>query len=407
MDLTAITDIARYFSEKMNLPVPPRTPFVGKWFNTTRAGIHADGLMKDEEIYNIFDTDKILNRPAMVAVDATSGVAGVAHWVNGMFNLKQDKALDKKHPAIMEMRRRIDELYAEGRNSVMTEEELLEKMAGDGTDSMTVLPEDSDLNIRSTYNLLLIGTDSYSENARGRNDTTVLVQLDTENKTIKMISFLRDMYVKIPGRGSNRINASYAKGGASLLEKTLEQNFGVTVDAYVAVNFDRLVNVIDAIGGVEVDVSEAERVQVNSILRFYNTKIGADERDQLLNESGLQLLTGKQALCFSRIRKIDNDFKRTSRQRQVIEAAFHKVMNLDMISLSALIIQNMDAVETDLGLSDALELIPMAMVAKNATFESLTIPVEGGYSNRTVDGMAVLVPNLKKNVTAIQEFLGE
>ena len=73
----------------------------------------------------------------------------------------------------------------------------------------------------------------------------------------------------------------------------------------------------------------------------------------------------------------------------------------------ALIIQNMDAVETDLGLSDALELIPMAMVAKNATFESLTIPVEGGYSNRTIDGMAVLVPNLKKNVTAIQEFLGE
>ena len=175
----------------------------------------------------------------------------------------------------------------------------------------------------------------------------------------------------------------------------------------MAVNFDRLVNVIDAIGGVEVEVSEAERVQVNSILRFYNTKIGADERDQLLNESGLQLLTGKQALCFSRIRKIDNDFKRTSRQRQVIEAAFHKVMNLDMISLSALIIQNMDAVETDLGLPDALELIPMAMVAKNATFESLTIPVEGGYSNRTVDGMAVLVPNLKKNVAAIQEFLGE
>ena len=175
------------------------------------------------------------------------------------------------------------------------------------------------------------------------------------------------MYVKIPGRGSNRINASYAKGGASLLEKTLEQNFGVTVDAHVGGgNFDRLVNVIDAIGGVEVEVSEAERVQVNSILRFYNTKIGADERDQLLNESGVQLLTGKQALCFSRIRKIDNDFKRSSRQRQVIEAAFHKVMNLDMISLSALIIQNMDAVETDLGLSDALELIPMAMVAKNA-----------------------------------------
>lgn len=288
----------------------------------------------------------------------------------------------------------------------LTEEELLEKMADDDS-GMTVLPEDSDLNIRSTYNLLLIGTDSYSETTRGRSDTTILVQMDTEKKTIKMVSFLRDMYVKIPGRGSNRINASYAKGGAKLLIKTLEQNFGVTVDAYVAVNFDRLVNVIDAIGGVEVEVSEAERVQVNSILRFYNTKIGADESDQLLNESGTQLLTGKQALCFSRIRKIDSDFNRTSRQRKVIEAAFHKVMDLDMISLSALVIQNMDAVETDLGLSDALELVPMALVAKNATFSSLTIPVDGGYSNRTIDGMAVLVPNLKKNVQAIQKFLGE
>ena len=108
----------------MNIPVPPRTPFVGKWFNTTRAGIHADGLMKDEEIYNIFNTEKILNRPAMVAVDSTSGVAGVAHWLNGMFGLKGE-ALDKKHPAVVEMRKRIDEMYAEGRNSVMTEEELL------------------------------------------------------------------------------------------------------------------------------------------------------------------------------------------------------------------------------------------------------------------------------------------
>lgn len=288
----------------------------------------------------------------------------------------------------------------------LTEEELLEKMADDDS-GMTVLPEDSELNIRSTYNLLLIGTDSYSETTRGRSDTTILVQMDTEKKTIKMVSFLRDMYVKIPGRGSNRINASYAKGGAKLLIKTLEQNFGVTVDAYVAVNFDRLVNVIDAIGGVEVEVSEVERVQVNSILRFYNTKIGADESDQLLNENGTQLLTGKQALCFSRIRKIDSDFNRTSRQRKVIEAAFRKVMDLDMISLSALVIQNMDAVETDLGLSDALELVPMALVAKNATFSSLTIPVDGGYSNRTIDGMAVLVPNLKKNVQAIQDFLGE
>lgn len=289
----------------------------------------------------------------------------------------------------------------------LTEDELLDMMAAeeDGA-GLVVLPEDSDINIRSTYNLLLIGTDAYTENNRGRSDTTVLVQMDTENRTIKMVSFLRDMYVKIPGRGSNRLNASYNWGGADLLIRTLEENFGVQVDAYVAVNFERLVKVIDALGGVEIQVSEAERVQLNSILKFYNTKIGDPEADQLLEEPGLKLLTGKQALCYSRIRKIDNDFNRTSRQRTVIEAAFHKAMELDMLQLSALIMQNMDVVVTDLTLAEALDLIPMAIVAKNATFESMTVPVEGGYSSRFVDGMSVLVPNLKKNRAAITEFLG-
>ena len=288
----------------------------------------------------------------------------------------------------------------------LTEEDLLEKMAEEEQgDGFVVLPEESELDIRSTYNLMLIGTDAYTDDSRGRSDTTVLVQLDTDQKTVKMVSFLRDMYVKIPGKGSNRINASYAWGGAELLEKTLAENFGVTVYAYVAVNFERLVDVIDAIGGVEVEVSEAERVQLNSILKFYNTKIGDKESDQLLEQSGYQLLTGKQALCFSRIRKIDSDFARTSRQRTVIEAAFHKVMEMDMISISALIMQNMDAVETDLTLNDALELIPMAIVAKNATFDSMTVPMEGAYSSRFVNGMAVLVPDMSKNVAAVAEFL--
>lgn len=289
----------------------------------------------------------------------------------------------------------------------LTEDELLDLMAEDeGGTGLVVLPEDSDINIRSTYNLLLIGTDAYSENNRGRSDTTVLVQMDTENRTVKMVSFLRDMYVKIPGRGSNRLNASYNWGGADLLIRTLEENFGVRVDAYVAVNFERLVKVIDAIGGVEVQVSEAERVQLNSILKFYNTKIGDPEKDQLLEEQGLKLLTGKQALCYSRIRKIDSDFNRTNRQRTVIEAAFHKVMELDMLRLSALIMQNMDVVVTDLTLTEALDLIPMAIVAKNATFDAMTVPVKGGYSSRFVNGMSVLVPDMKKNVAAIQEFLG-
>jgi len=301
---------------------------------------------------------------------------------------------------------------AEDGTTGYTNDELLDMMAvipeeGEKDNSaFLVLPEDIPMPPDNTYTILLVGSDAYDDDNRGRSDTTILVQVDGESKTVRMASFLRDMYVKIPGKGSNRINASYIWGGHELLRKTLETNFGVTADAYVEVNFERLVKVIDAIGGVEVEVSEAERQQVNSILKFYNEKIGDRVEDQLLQESGLVNLTGKQALCYSRIRKIDSDHQRTGRQRKVLEAAFQKVTQLSMAEISLLILQNMDAVQTDLSLTDAIDLIPLALRCKNATFETLTIPVSGAYTSTTIDGMAVLRPNLKKNQQALKEFFG-
>ena len=125
MDLTAITEIARYFEDNIGYEIPPRTPFVGRNFNVTRAGIHADGLLKDEEIYNIFNTEKILGRPASVAVDSHSGLAGIAHWMNGFYRLNgTPAAIDKKHPAVAKIKELVDLEYAQGRNTVMGDCEL-------------------------------------------------------------------------------------------------------------------------------------------------------------------------------------------------------------------------------------------------------------------------------------------
>ena len=124
MDLTAITDIAEYFEKDLGYLIPPRTPFVGRSFNATRAGIHADGLLKDEEIYNIFNTGKLLNRPAYVSINNTSGLAGIAFWINDYYELKGDNKIDKKDPLIETMKRMIDEEYANGRNSIMGDDEL-------------------------------------------------------------------------------------------------------------------------------------------------------------------------------------------------------------------------------------------------------------------------------------------
>ncbi len=124
MDTTVITELAEYYEKEIGYHIPERTPFVGRNFNVTRAGIHADGLLKNEEIYNIFDTDKFLNRPAMCAVSNTSGLAGIAHWLNTYFGLKGSKMQDKASPVVVGLKKWVDKQYDEGRVTVMTDEEL-------------------------------------------------------------------------------------------------------------------------------------------------------------------------------------------------------------------------------------------------------------------------------------------
>jgi isopropylmalate/homocitrate/citramalate synthase len=126
MDPTVITEIAEYFKNELHYDIPSMTPFVGSNFNVTRAGIHADGMMKDAEIYNIFDTEKILNRPASVSVSGTSGLAGIAYWINNYYRLKGENMVGKQDPLVVTIKKEIDAQYNEGRTTLMGDEELVE-----------------------------------------------------------------------------------------------------------------------------------------------------------------------------------------------------------------------------------------------------------------------------------------
>ena len=125
MDTTVITELADYYEKEIGYHIPSRTPFVGKNFNVTRAGIHADGLLKNEEIYNVFDTGKFLNRPPLVAISNTSGLAGIAHWLNTYYKLKGDKQVQKTSELVAEIKKWVDEEYAGGRVTVLTDEEIV------------------------------------------------------------------------------------------------------------------------------------------------------------------------------------------------------------------------------------------------------------------------------------------
>ncbi len=132
MDPTVITEIGEYFQKEIGYDVPVMTPFVGRNFNSTRAGIHADGLLKDAEIYTIFDTKKLLNRPALVEISKTSGLAGIAYWINQQYGLEGEQELAKNDPLIVSIKEWIDRQYEEGRQTVISHkemEELIEQFA--------------------------------------------------------------------------------------------------------------------------------------------------------------------------------------------------------------------------------------------------------------------------------------
>ncbi|MBQ6550923.1 MAG: LCP family protein [Lachnospiraceae bacterium] len=174
-------------------------------------------------------------------------------------------------------------------------------------------------------NILLIGTDGRNKTEESRSDTIVLCSICPRQKKICLTSILRDSYVTIPDYGMNRINHAYQMGGARLLIETIEMNFHVRIDNYVKVDFFSFVDIVDALGGVTVDVLDEEVHYLNAYLCDVNLLTGRPAEEDFLASGGTYRLTGRQALAYSRIRYIGTDFGRTERQRTVLQAAFREV----------------------------------------------------------------------------------
>ena len=255
----------------------------------------------------------------------------------------------------------------------------------------------------SAMNILLIGVDTIREDQSGRSDAMILVRADPQNGEIRMVSFLRDLYVRIPGVGRTRLNAAYFHGGEALLKKTLQENFGVFIDRTVTVHFSLLSELVDQLGGIEVEIEQRELTHLNKIIKDYNDSYGLG--GGMLDAAGLQRLNGKQALCYSRIRKIDSDFQRTSRQQAVIAAMLRQASTLNPWQLMKLAVNNLPRVKTDMGLGDIVTLLPLAAQMSDAKLETARVPFDGAFKEETVSGMMVLTPDLEKCRSRLQDFL--
>lgn len=258
---------------------------------------------------------------------------------------------------------------------------------------------------KGVVNLLLIGNDSRENGEDGRSDAMILLSISDKTKKIYMTSLLRDMYVEIPGHKGNRLNAAYSFGGAELLLETVEQNFDIPVNDYVLVNFEAFANLVDAVGGVELELSSEEIEYVNGYLVEYNMLTnrpqGTDNMDTSV--SGLVHLNGPQALAYSRNRYLGTDFGRTERQRKVLSAVMQKLPKALLTNPAELINGLLPNLTTNLTKQECLRLSLMAPKLLSYEIVQTSIPLEGTYSNVTIREMSVLQVDFEANKKYLQE----
>lgn len=256
-------------------------------------------------------------------------------------------------------------------------------------------------------NILLIGNDSREDGEDGRSDAMILVSVSSKTGKILFTSLLRDIYVSIPGHDDNRLNAAYSIGGPELLMQTVEENFDIPVNRYVLVNFDAFAGVVDAVGGVDLDLTNDEVKWVNAYLNEYNLLHGQDIKTGYLDEnaSGNLHLNGPQALAYTRNRKIGTDFGRTERQRKVINAVIEELPSALMTNGPEVIDEFCGHLTTNLTKSECYMLALQGWKLKLYERSSGSIPLEGTWGDMRARGMAVLDIDFDKNKAYLQENL--
>lgn len=249
---------------------------------------------------------------------------------------------------------------------------------------------------KGVINILLVGQDGREDVEGSRSDSMMLVSVNKGTGKVKIVSLMRDMYVSIPGHDDNRINAAYSLGGVKLLEQTIENDFQVKIDGNVQIDFESFKTIIDKVDGVEIELSQEEADYLNTAYWQNGWSLSA----------GVQTLNGDQALAYSRIRQVGNsDFQRTERQRTVLMTVFRKVKGQGKLKMLSLAKDIYPMLDTDIGIGDMISLGTTAIGMDESDIETYRLPIDGGYTNQTIQEMQVLVPDMEKNIAYLKELL--
>jgi polyisoprenyl-teichoic acid--peptidoglycan teichoic acid transferase len=256
--------------------------------------------------------------------------------------------------------------------------------------TLSTLPVLSDKNV---YNILLIGTDNRGDEINGRSDAMIIFSINKKTRTIHLVSLMRGLYVKIEDHGWSMLNNAFSWGGSSKLILTIEENLRVHISDYVVINFSSFVQAIDAVGGVDIELTAAE---VEQLAAFFP--------DAGLAE-GYNHLDGQIALAYARIRHIDSDYRRTARQRTIINNLITKMTSLGPVELDTLARQLLPLVKSDISSSKMIDLLVNSPSYANYEVKELMLPIKGSFETIIVHGAQMVSFDVNANIEALQEFL--
>ena len=306
--------------------------------------------------------------------------------------------------------------------------EAAENLEADIDDSIN--PDDLELNPNlpdNVVNILLVGVDTRStslDDGLQHGDVQIILSINKDTGSVKLTSILRDLYVTIPGyKSKNRINVAYSRGGGALAMRTINHTFEMNIEHYVTINFYGLASIIDAIGGVDVDLTKAEAKAINTYLKKHPPKYDNQdkeyERVPLEAVAGVQHLDGVQAVMYARTRSVDNDFGRTARQRHLLDLLLQKIMqDMTVDKLMSLMETSLPYVQTNVNASTMLSLglsvlnsdIISRAQAGESLLEQMRIPMDDTWKyDKTEGGSSVVVfrtvARREENVQALHEFI--
>ena len=288
------------------------------------------------------------------------------------------------------------------------QDEIYEGPLGDDYIDPDLVEKEDESEIRSEeycYNILLMGEEAIkSYGANGRTDLIMIATINAKDKKLKLTSIMRDSYAQIPGHEDNKINAAYAKGGASLLVDTIEQNLKIQIDGYVKVGFDGFEQIIDRLGGVEISLTAEEA----EYLRTHNYISKPEYRNVV---AGKQWFNGNQTLGYCRVRYVPtadglyNDHGRTARQRAVLTQLFQKYKTHNFVELASILYDCLGLVTSDLSAEDMTKMLELVIEERILTLETSQIPAKGTFTDTYIGKMSVLSVNWPANAKILQEFI--